>query len=375
MTSRRGLAMANLKNKVNPLTWNVPIVNSDGTPTNEFMRAWGQQAAANAAVPDLVTGQALRTVFAASPSGPSQPPAFRLLAVADIPSLLSLYDAAGAAAAAQAAAQAFSSNAANLTSGTVAVARLPVATGAALGVVKPDGVTITIAAGVISAVGGGSSGGAASIQDDGTNVYLALSDTDGQLVLDGAGDPVFMLEVLPPASLPVATAATFGAVKVDNFSIQAVAGVIGTLFAGFVAQLSADQATTSGVWNKVIFNTFITNTLGVQYAVGTGRFTPTKAGKYLVFCSVRGTTTSTLTDTTVSITKNGTWSATGTQQSFSVILDSVSGGGSGSTPLAFAFVDLNGTTDWVEGDARCGGVGTLAFTGAQCFFGALYLGT
>lgn len=209
--------MANLKNTVNPLTWNVPITNSDGTPTNEFMRKWAQQATANGRVPDLVTGQALHTVFAASPSGPSQPPAFRLLAVADIPNLLSLYDAAGAAAAALvtaeafatagdattlAAAEAFSANATNLTSGTVAIARLPVATGAALGVVKPDGVTITIAGGVISAVASGSSGGAASIQDDGTNIYLALSDADGQLVLDGSGDPVFMLEVFPVAAIP-----------------------------------------------------------------------------------------------------------------------------------------------------------------------------
>jgi hypothetical protein len=37
-------------------------------------------------------------------------------------------------------------------------------------------------------------GGAASIQDDGTNLYIALSDADGQLVLDGAGSPVMVLE-------------------------------------------------------------------------------------------------------------------------------------------------------------------------------------
>lgn len=47
--------MANLKNGVNPLTWNVPIVNSDGTPTNEFQRKWAQQASANGSIPDLTT--------------------------------------------------------------------------------------------------------------------------------------------------------------------------------------------------------------------------------------------------------------------------------------------------------------------------------
>lgn len=32
---------------VNPLVWNVPIVNKDGTPTLDFMRKWGQQRNAN----------------------------------------------------------------------------------------------------------------------------------------------------------------------------------------------------------------------------------------------------------------------------------------------------------------------------------------
>lgn len=53
--SPRGLVMANLNNGVNPLTWNVPIVNSDGTPTNEFQRKWGQQASTNGSIPNLTT--------------------------------------------------------------------------------------------------------------------------------------------------------------------------------------------------------------------------------------------------------------------------------------------------------------------------------
>jgi hypothetical protein len=46
-------------------------------------------------------------------------------------------------------------NASNLSSGTVAVARLPVATTSALGVVEPDGTTITISGGVISSAASG----------------------------------------------------------------------------------------------------------------------------------------------------------------------------------------------------------------------------
>lgn len=42
-------------NPVNPLDWRVPIVNPDGTPTNEFQRKWAQQAAVNSDVIPLDT--------------------------------------------------------------------------------------------------------------------------------------------------------------------------------------------------------------------------------------------------------------------------------------------------------------------------------
>jgi hypothetical protein len=41
--------------RVNPLTWNVPITNKDGTPTNEFMRKWLQQATVNDTITTLDT--------------------------------------------------------------------------------------------------------------------------------------------------------------------------------------------------------------------------------------------------------------------------------------------------------------------------------
>jgi hypothetical protein len=47
-------------------------------------------------------------------------------------------------------------NASNITSGTVAVARLPVGSASALGVLKPDGSTITSVGGVLTATTGGS---------------------------------------------------------------------------------------------------------------------------------------------------------------------------------------------------------------------------
>lgn len=206
--------VATNKNKVQPLQWNVPIVTQDGTPTAEFVRAWAQQQVTNGTIPNFTTGYPLHYVFAASPLGPSQPPAFRLLVVADIPNLSSLYDIAGAAAAAQTAAEAFAADASNISSGTVGPSFLPSATTAAFGVVKPDGTTITISGGVISAVGGGSGGGPASIVDTGSAIELAMSDSSGQLVLDSHGNPIFMTEVFPVASIPmlpyILTARTIG---------------------------------------------------------------------------------------------------------------------------------------------------------------------
>lgn len=41
--------------QTNPLSWNVPIVDKNGQPTDEFMRKWNQQQAANSSIPQLST--------------------------------------------------------------------------------------------------------------------------------------------------------------------------------------------------------------------------------------------------------------------------------------------------------------------------------
>lgn len=57
------MAVKTKKNDVNPLNWQVPIVNKDGTPTNEFMRKWEQQANANASIPDVTSAAAVSAVL------------------------------------------------------------------------------------------------------------------------------------------------------------------------------------------------------------------------------------------------------------------------------------------------------------------------
>jgi hypothetical protein len=75
-------------------------------------------------------------------------------------------------------------NASNLASGTVGAARLPLATTGAFGAVKPDGSTITVSAGVISAVGGGP-GGSITTQD-----LLGNSVASTTTLIAGLGDTV-----------------------------------------------------------------------------------------------------------------------------------------------------------------------------------------
>lgn len=177
------------QNIVNPLSWQVPIVNKDGTPTDEFMRKWEQQATTNSTIPVLSTVAQVSAVIDIIDDTPGDI-LIRGSTTWEGVAPLTLFDAAGAAAAAQtaaelfatnadavvlAAAEAFSANANNLTSGTVAAARLPIATTAAFGAVKPDGVTVTIAAGVISAVGGG--GGSGTIYSSNYGNFSSSANT------------------------------------------------------------------------------------------------------------------------------------------------------------------------------------------------------
>lgn len=55
--------MAGIKNTVNPLDWKAPIVNKDGTPTQEFQRKWQQQAATNGQIPALSTAAEVSAIL------------------------------------------------------------------------------------------------------------------------------------------------------------------------------------------------------------------------------------------------------------------------------------------------------------------------
>lgn len=83
--------------------------------------------------------------------------------------------------------------------------------------------------------GGGSSSIPASIVDNGTNIYLAVTDPDGFVVTNPDGSPILNAEVFPVASLPIATPSAFGVVKPAYLELNNQVNV--TLTSGIEADL------------------------------------------------------------------------------------------------------------------------------------------
>ena len=185
--------MATLPNKVNPLTWQVPIVNSDGTPTPEFQRKWGQQLATNASITDLTTAAGVSAILD--------------LIGSVVGSIL---------------VRGLTQWGATVPS-TVGYVLTDGGPGVKPAWAKPHYIPAGGTVGQVLEKNSGtdydvswetpSSGGAASIQDTGSAILVAISSADGQLVLDGSGNPIFSNEVFPTAAIPPPTASALGGVK------------------------------------------------------------------------------------------------------------------------------------------------------------------
>jgi hypothetical protein len=118
----------------------------------------------------------------------------------------------------------------------------------------------------------------------------------------------------------------------------------------FFVRPSASQTVTSGVSTKIQLDTedFDTNS---NFDTSTYKFTPTVAGYYQISCSLRGTGTSTNTQTAVTLYKNG-----------SPYINAVSTSSSGTQFPAFStLIYMNGTTDYIEFYGNVNGTGTLTF--------------
>lgn len=317
------------KNKVNRLDYNIPIVHADGRPTDEFQRKWLQQAAANATVPDLTT-------------------------IAGVSAILDLISAVKGSL---------------LNRGTTTWQALAGATG-------HDGWLLTWndATGLpewrVQAIGAIPS----AFYIDGAGVgEMALVDANGQEVLDASGFGIYIPNpTLPEAMLPVGSATVLGGVKVDDVTVQAIAGLIGTKFCGFSVNLNTAQVIPDSVLTTAVYDTVVFDTLAA-YNAGTGIFTPTKAGKWLFFWQMRGSVVTTMTLTQGKLVKNG---ATVLQL---VNAPQLSAGFPNLSTSIFAFTisAMNGSTDnmRVQGIIQgTGGTDQFDGTGLLNAFGGIYLG-
>jgi len=117
----------------------------------------------------------------------------------------------------------------------------------------------------------------------------------------------------------------------------------------FEAHLAtSDQILTDNVEAKVQFNTEVFDTDGCYDNATNYRFTPTVAGKYFVYATFRvANNQSSLEYFTANIKKNGSIYK-------KLIQDDRNNYGFQASVTITAIVDMNGTTDYLEGFAQAG---------------------
>ena len=140
----------------------------------------------------------------------------------------------------------------------------------------------------------------------------------------------------------------------------------GHMSPAFHAFLNSSQSTSHSTFTTLICNSEIFDS-NSAYDVSNGRFTPQKAGKYFVYANIHWESMETGTTVELEIRKNGSRSGetnlirrnsrAGDQSIFSSII-----------------IDMNGSSDYVEGFGRYDGNGPF-FSGGdyRTYFGAYKL--
>ena len=248
-------------------------------------------------------------------------------------------------------------NATNITSGTLPAARLPIATTIAVGGVKIDGTSITITDGVISAVaavGAAAAGqltGAtlaanvtnSSLTSVGTLTNLTVTNPITGSVTGSAGSVTAgnIVGTIQSANLPKATTANLGAVRVDGTSItiDSATGIIsstgggggggsGTVNSGTAGQLTYYASSTTAVSPL----TALTWNSGTTTLALTGTFSATTLSGSLAASNLTGTIAAARlpTATTGALGAVKVDGSTITIDGNGVISSTASGGGSGT---------------------------------------------
>ena len=135
------------------------------------------------------------------------------------------------------------------------------------------------------------------------------------------------------------------------------------------AHLETDQSVTDGVFTLIKMDTIDIDTQSA-YNTGTGKYTPTKAGKYRVCLNMRAFVNTAMSDVIGRILKNG---ATVSQ----FTMEAASAGKSYTdTQSGEVIVTMNGTTDYIETNTRVNGTGggNSVFGSSNTYLVVQYLG-
>ena len=149
-----------------------------------------------------------------------------------------------------------------------------------------------------------------------------------------------------------ATKLTFSSTLTVDFNVNSPGVTLGSdmkMTPAFEAHLSgSDQNLLLNADTKIQFNTKIFDTDGCYDNTTNYRFTPTVAGKYFVYATFRVTNTqSSLQNLIGRLKKNGSVYKT-------LIQDDRNNYGYQASLTINAIVDMNGTTDYLEGFAQVG---------------------
>jgi hypothetical protein len=196
--------------------------------------------------------------------------------------------------------------------------------------------------------------------------------TGSDTVVNGSA-ATFMRSDASPA-IQKASSSAFGLTKVDNATIQAVAGLISTKFCGFYVTMNSDFSVTDNTFTTVKYDTTVFDTLSGWNGT-TGIYTPTKSGKWLIFWAMRGTVATTLSLVQGKLFKNST--------AIQVVnAGNLSGAGFANLStsiLAVTLASMNGSTDTLRIDGIIQGSGgsdkfDATLPGTLNTFGGVYLG-